>query len=150
LTLTESPGERTAMSPTIAATKTKGKTRTKRKSRSARAETNRRNSLKSTGPKSTTGGKSRSRFNALKHGMTARSPLLPDEDAGELAARQRALIDDMQPRNAVEAILIGRIAGGIWRSDRSEQAADGRLALRLRHECATQAGEAEKEAAELS
>jgi hypothetical protein len=140
------------MSPTIATTKIKGKTKTKtktkRKSRSARAETNRQNSLRSTGPKSTT-GKSRSRFNALKHGMTARSRLLPDEDASELQAQQRAMIDDLQPRNHVESILVGRLADDIWRSDRSESAADRRLSFRLRHEPREQAGMEKKEALKL-
>jgi hypothetical protein len=66
--------------------------------------------------------------------MTARSTLFPDEDTGERAARQRVLIDDVQPRNAVEVILVGRIADDLWRSDRSERAADRRLAFRLRYE----------------
>jgi hypothetical protein len=50
---------------------TKAKIKTK-KSQSARAQANRRNAEKSTGPR-TGEGKSRSRFNALKHGMTAQT-----------------------------------------------------------------------------
>ncbi len=47
----------------------------------AQIEANRLNAQKSTGPK-TVGGKTRARFNALKHGMTARTimPVLPQED----------------------------------------------------------------------
>ena len=40
---------------------------------------NRRNAQKSTGPRSAA-GKSRARFNALKHGVTAQIPVLPGED----------------------------------------------------------------------
>jgi hypothetical protein len=42
-------------------------------------ESNRRNAQRSTGPKTAT-GKELARFNALKHGHTARSPVLPGED----------------------------------------------------------------------
>jgi hypothetical protein len=52
---------------TKSATKAMSKTT---KASSARAEANRRNAEKSTGPK-TADGKAKSRFNALKHGMTA-------------------------------------------------------------------------------
>ena len=45
----------------------------------ARIEANRNNSRRSTGPTSAI-GKSRSRFNALKHGMTAKTQVLPSED----------------------------------------------------------------------
>ena len=74
-------------------------------SRSARAESNRRNAQKSTGPR-TAAGTARSRFNALKHGMTARAPLLPEEDASELAAQLLELGDDLQPGNKLEAMLV--------------------------------------------
>ena len=66
-----------------------------KKKNSARAESNRRNSLKSTGPKSIH-GKQRVRFNALTHGMTAESTILPDEDAAEFAARLKRLNDDLR------------------------------------------------------
>jgi hypothetical protein len=98
----------------------------------AKLEANRRNAARSTGPRSAC-GKSRSRFNALKHGMTARQPLLPDEDAAELAAEVEALGDELQPRNKLEAMLVEGIAGGAWRSEQSERAADGRAAFRIRH-----------------
>jgi hypothetical protein len=45
-----------------------------------RAEISRRNGAKSKGPK-TPEGKERSKFNALKHGMSARTIVLPGEDA---------------------------------------------------------------------
>ena len=117
----------------VITTKSRGKRKkAKGLSRSERAEICRRNSLKSTGPRSAC-GKSRSRFNALKHGMTARQPLLPDEDAAALAAEVEALGDELQPRNKLEAILVEGIAGDVWRSEQSERAADGRAAFRIRH-----------------
>src|SRR6476619_5991854 len=42
-------------------------------------EANRRNAQKSTGPK-TEEGKTKSKFNAMKHGMTAEVAVLPHED----------------------------------------------------------------------
>ena len=47
---------------------------------SKRAEASRHNGRKSRGPK-TAEGKSRSRFNALNHGMRAKTIVLPGEDA---------------------------------------------------------------------
>ena len=47
-------------------------------------EANRRNAQKSSGPR-TTQGKRNSCFNAVSHGLTARSVLLPGEDPAELA-----------------------------------------------------------------
>ena len=46
---------------------------------SKRVEANRKNAARSTGPRSAT-GKCRSRFNAVKHGMAAKLPVLPGED----------------------------------------------------------------------
>jgi len=43
---------------------------------------NRGNALRSTGPRTLEGRKA-SAMNALKHGMTSRTVLLPDEDPGE-------------------------------------------------------------------
>ena len=98
------------MTAASAATKTKPKTASPteaKKAKSDRAEVNRQNAQKSTGPRIAE-GKARSRFNALKHGMTAESTLLPGEDADEFKARQKELLDDLRPRNRLEALLIER------------------------------------------
>ena len=87
----------------------------------AKLEANRRNSQKSTGPR-TEDGKKRSSLNAVTHGVTARTVLLPGEDAAALAARQQHLIDSFQPRSLVELALVEGMAGDIWRSDRAERA----------------------------
>ena len=114
----------------------------------ARLEANRRNSIKSTGPR-TAEGKDHSKYNATKHGLTARSVLLPGEDPSLLAARQQQLIDDLQPRHSAEITAIELMAGAIWRSDRSERALGKRINFRLRHEPLEQAKKEREEAIEL-
>jgi len=108
------------MSATTSATKTKTASSPEAKTaKSDRAEINRRNAQRSTGPRSAE-GKDRCRFNALKHGLTARSTLLPGEDADEIEARQKELPDDLRPRNRARLLLRleGTIAGCDWRLDR--------------------------------
>jgi hypothetical protein len=109
---------------------------------------NRRNSEKSTGPR-TAEGKRNSKYNALNHGMTARSVLLPGEKAEELAAHQQHLIDSFQPRHAVEVAIVERMALDIWRADRVERSAGLRIAERLRHEPLEKASKEQDEAIEL-
>ena len=64
-------------------------------------EANRRNAQKSTGPR-TPEGKSRSRWNALKHGLDAHAPVLPGESAEALQERIDTWTDQLQPRNDAE------------------------------------------------
>jgi hypothetical protein len=67
----------------------------------ARAEASRRNGAKSRGPK-TPEGKARAAQNALKHGMRAQKYLvLPEEDAGEFAGLEAALIEELAPVGAL-------------------------------------------------
>ena len=134
----------------------KGKTRARsrvksddeRMSKAERTAINQRNAQKSTGPR-TAAGKGCSKYNAVTPGLTARSVLLPGEDASQLAARQQQLIDDLQPRHSAEITAIERMAGAIWRSDRFARAAGNRLLFRLRHEPLEQAEKEQAEAIEL-
>ena len=114
----------------------------------AKLEANRRNAQKSTGPR-TEDGKGHSKYNAVTHGLTARSVLLPGEDPSQLAARQQQLIDDLQPRHSAEITAIELMAGAIRRSDRSERALGNRINFRLRHEPLEQAKQEQNEAIEL-
>ena len=108
---------------TKSATVTAKRTKTKAKNvSSAQIEANRRNAQKSCGPKSDE-GKSRSRFNALKHGMTAQTVLLPGDDGKAFLGRLQYLQDDLQPRNSLEGVAIERLAGDLWKADRAELAA---------------------------
>src|SRR5262245_38388233 len=74
-----------------------------------RAETSRRNGAKSRGPK-TTEGKQRSKFNAVKHGLTAKTLVLPGEDAELLQLRIQTWTHDRQPASDEERYLIQRAA----------------------------------------
>jgi hypothetical protein len=121
------------MCATAAKSATKAKPKTKAKKPSpAQIEANRRNAEKSCGPK-TDQGKAKSRFNALKHGMTAETVLLPGDDGQAFANRLRYLQDDLQPRNGLEGVLIERLVGDLWKADRSERSSGMRISFRLRH-----------------
>jgi hypothetical protein len=103
-----------------------------------RAESNRRNALQSTGPRSEA-GKARSRFNALKHGMAARSPVLPGEDPAEFEANRRGFHERMNPRDALEALVVDCIADDAWSFARVKRAASAQLAHTLRNQPLEQA-----------
>ena len=62
---------------------------------------NRANAQKSTGPRSVE-GKAASRFNALKHGLDARSIVLPGEDPAEYETLAREYDSSMCPETATE------------------------------------------------
>ena len=97
-----------------AATETVKRTKTKTKNVStAQIEANRRNAKESCGPKSDE-GKTWSRFNALKHGMTAQTVLLPGDDSKAFLGRLQYLQDDLQPRNSLEGVALERLAGDLW------------------------------------
>ena len=96
-------------------------------STSERAEVNRRNAQKSSGPKSAA-GKDRSRFNAVKHGMRARQPILPGEDPLARQARLDAWTAQLEPRDDVEQFLVGRAVNLSWQLERAERACAARLA----------------------
>ena len=93
-------------------------------------EASRRNARKSTGPR-TVEGKDRSRYNAVKHGMTAKTPVLPGEDEGAFQKRVESWKDDLRPRGAVEDFLVERAARISWQLDRVERAHTARLAQRI-------------------
>ena len=59
-------------------------------------EANRLNAQRSTGPR-TAEGKARSSQNAVRHGLTAKCPVLPGEDPAEFAAFSEALFEDLTP-----------------------------------------------------
>jgi hypothetical protein len=69
------------------------------------SQINRENARHSTGPR-TEAGKSRSRRNALKHGLRAEKLALPNEDPKELAAREEEFRAHYNPQNPTEAALL--------------------------------------------
>jgi hypothetical protein len=84
-------------------------------------EANRRNGLQSTGPK-THLGKSRSRYNALSHGIYATAPVLPGEDKQAYRELLRSYEEHFAPVGPVEAMLVREIATEQWRLYRIERA----------------------------
>jgi len=83
-----------------------------------KAAANRRNASKSTGPR-TAKGKSRSRLNALKHGILASQAVISTiEGSAErklFEATVAGLADDFQPVGTYEQLLVQEIAACFWR-----------------------------------
>ena len=75
---------------------------------------NRDNATKSTGPR-TEAGKQVSRRNAFKHGLTAKTIVVADEDAEKFVALRAQLEHDYQPQTALERILTELIAADMLR-----------------------------------
>ncbi len=107
---------------------------------SHRAEINRHNARLSTGPR-TAAGKGRSKYNALKHGMRAKTIVLPDEDMAKFRARHEAWTISLDPRDEIERFLVTRAVEVSWKLDRV------RHALATRREAARY-GDADRLAAE--
>ena len=82
-----------------------------------RAQANRLNAQKSTGPR-TPEGKQAVRLNALKHGLSARTIVLPGEDGDEF----QQLCDDLearwQPQDRTEQYLVEKMAICQWQQAR--------------------------------
>jgi hypothetical protein len=82
-----------------------------------RAAINRANSQHSTGPRSDS-GKQRSSRNALRHGLTAASAVLPSEDQAAYHAHRRGFFDEYQPATPTETQLVQELADTSWRLNR--------------------------------
>jgi hypothetical protein len=82
-----------------------------------RAAINRANSRHSTGPR-TDSGKQRSSLNALRHGLTAASAVLPSEDQAAYDTYRRSFFDEYQPATPTETQLIQELADTAWRINR--------------------------------
>jgi hypothetical protein len=83
----------------------------------SRARANRANSRHSTGPR-TDSGKQRSSLNALRHGLTAASAVLPSEDQTVFDAHRRGFFDEYQPATPTETQLTQELADTAWRLNR--------------------------------
>src|SRR5258708_8700415 len=76
---------------------------------SNRAETNRANAQHSTGPR-TEAGKQRSSLNALRHGLTGQTVVLPSDDLIAYQRHCQQLHDQYHPKNPMEAQLTQAVA----------------------------------------
>ena len=84
---------------------------------SNRAASNRNNARHSTGPR-TPAGKQRSSLNALRHGLTAASPVLPSEDPAAYEAHRRGFFDEHKPSTPTESQLVQELVDTSWRLNR--------------------------------
>ena len=82
-----------------------------------RADANRANSQHSTGPR-TREGKLRSSLNALTHGLTGRTVLLPSEDPAAFERHKQEFFDEYQPEGATEKQLVQELIDTSWRINR--------------------------------
>jgi hypothetical protein len=92
---------------------------------------NRRNAERSTGP-NTPEGKAATKFNSLKHGMTAVTAVLPHEDADSYNELRESFISTYKPANAVEASLVETIANTYWRLLRARRVETAALDMGIR------------------
>ena len=83
----------------------------------ARIARNRENASHSTGPK-TEAGKQRSSLNALRHGLTGHTIVLPTEDLAAYQRFTKRFFDDLKPRGVIEEQLVQNIADTSWRLNR--------------------------------
>ncbi len=82
-----------------------------------RAAINRANSQHSTGPR-TAAGKQRSSLNALRHGLTAASPVVPSEDPAVFEDHRRRFFDEYRPATPTESQLVQELVDTSWRLNR--------------------------------
>jgi len=101
---------------------------------SKRAEINRLNAQHSTGPKSPQGKMASSR-NSLKHGLASGTIIVPGEDPVAFEALLHDLLEEHQPANTTEDLLIHEMAQSHWLAQR---------ALRFQNECFAEDGVDEK------
>ena len=81
---------------------------------------NQANAQHSTGPR-TEAGKATSSRNALKHGLTARTALMPDEDAEVHACFLAGMLDSYDPLNPAETALVEEMIDIQWRLRRASR-----------------------------
>ena len=80
----------------------------------SKAETSRINGAKSHGPKTEDGRRAAS-LNAVKHGLTAETVVLPNESEEEYQAELNGYLQHFAPANKPEADLVLQLASAQWR-----------------------------------
>jgi hypothetical protein len=92
----------------------------------AELEANCRTALKSTKPR-TEDSENRSKFNAVTHGMRAKSPVLPGEDSQALEDGGDAWHASFLPRDDAEEYCLEDAVLNSWQLDRARYAQTDRL-----------------------
>ena len=112
-----------------------------------RASINRENALHSTGPR-TVAGKQRSSLNAIRHGLTGQTVVLPSEDLAAYQIFRKRFFDDLQPKGVLEEQLVETLAECSWRLNRARAIETNLLTLGLLDaEAAFHAGHPQADAA---
>src|ERR1700680_1883551 len=93
-----------------------------------RAAVNRTNAAKSTGPR-TEAGKQRSSLNALRHGLTGQTVVLPTEYHAAYQRHPQSLLDDCQPKGAIETQIVQSLIDTSWRMNRATAVETNLLSL---------------------
>lgn len=75
---------------------------------------NKQNALRSTGP-CTPAGKAKISVNALKHGLTGRQIVLPNENPDDFDSFRGGLFTDLGPQGELESALVEKLVSDIWR-----------------------------------
>jgi hypothetical protein len=83
----------------------------------AQITANQTNAQHSTGPR-TSEGKAHVSQNAVRHGLTARHPVVRDDEREEFAALRDGLAAELDPQGAVEAIAFQEILLAAWNLQR--------------------------------
>jgi len=78
---------------------------------------NRANSQKSTGPKNTT----KTRYNGIRHGLTASHVILPWENEADFEAIKSAMMSRFRPIDDWERLLVKNAAETYWTLERSKR-----------------------------
>ncbi len=82
-----------------------------------RAAVNRANAQHSTGPR-TEAGKQRSSLNAIRHGLSAQTAVLPSEDPAAYQSHRRQFFSEYQPATPTETQLVQELIDTSWRLNR--------------------------------
>lgn len=94
----------------------------------AQIEASRANGALSEGPR-TPEGRAKSSLNALKHGLTAQTVVLPTEDPIEFEELVLALEEEFDPQNLAHGILVRDLATAAWRLQRACRWSTHQIAL---------------------
>ena len=83
----------------------------------SRTEINRANAQHSTGPR-TEAGKQRSCLNALRHGLTGQTVVMPAEDLEAYQRHVQSFVNEYHPQGPTETQLVQSLADAAWRLNR--------------------------------
>jgi hypothetical protein len=93
-----------------------------------RAAINRANAQNSTGPR-TEAGKKRASLNALRHGLTGHTIVLPSEDLAAYQRHCQGFFDEYRPQGATETQLVQTLADTAWQLNRAHALESNLFAL---------------------